>query len=215
MRWLVRRVLALWLIMLVLCGTVALLVRLNREPGPLQALGFDVCDGEPCWRGIKMGMALTEVQEQIPEGIYSGQYFTVPLNLAGNHHVILQSIEGGKILQLYIHGSSGLMHPTYPITPGQMIAIYGMPCRVDFVEVNDNLFSFEIWYPRMVARYGNATDPTQLDSRIQLDISAYEFWIYDEIGDVCHEIAPTIGRWHGFASSKVYLARNRRALSVK
>jgi hypothetical protein len=67
MRWLLRRVLALWLISVVLGGMVALLVRLNREPGPLQALGFDVCDGEPCFRGIKVGTGWKEAKSRIPD----------------------------------------------------------------------------------------------------------------------------------------------------
>jgi hypothetical protein len=51
MNWLLRRVLALWLILAVMFAATLLIARLNRTPNTLQALGFDLCDGEPCFWG--------------------------------------------------------------------------------------------------------------------------------------------------------------------
>jgi hypothetical protein len=67
--WLIRRTIVVWLILLVMCGAVALVVRLNREPGPLEALGFDACDGEPCFRSIKVGMDWVEASQRLPMAI--------------------------------------------------------------------------------------------------------------------------------------------------
>jgi hypothetical protein len=72
MRRLFYRIVALWLSLVAMCGAIVVTVRLNRTPDRLQTLGFDVCDGEPCFRGITLGMAWEEVRRRLPDAFEGG-----------------------------------------------------------------------------------------------------------------------------------------------
>jgi hypothetical protein len=214
MRWLVRRVLMLWLIMLVLCGTVALVVRLNREPGPLQALGFDVCEGEPCFRGIKVGMDWAEVTKRLPTVNFDGTSFVLPLNTPEIQHVLLQkSTDGTKVAAIVILNTR--FERVSPLSPRSIVALYGLPCRIDLFTVNGREERIEMRYPGIVVMYAYEEAPTHLDSRVQLDMPVLGFWIFEAHPEVCNEVAARTGTWHGFASADTYLARNRRALGAR
>src|SRR5436190_4029156 len=56
MRWLIRRLLIVWLVFCIVCAAAITLGRLDHTPTTLQTLGFDTCDGDPCFRGLKPGM---------------------------------------------------------------------------------------------------------------------------------------------------------------
>src|SRR6266849_4982225 len=56
MTWLIQRLLIVWLIFCVVCAATIALGRLDHTPTTLQTLGFDTCDGDPCFRGLKPGM---------------------------------------------------------------------------------------------------------------------------------------------------------------
>jgi hypothetical protein len=216
MRWLVRRVLMLWLITFALCGVVALLVRLNREPGPLQALGFDVCDGEPCFRGIKPGLDWVDIPKRFPMVTYlqESRNFALPLDIQGSPNVYFQSsTDETKLAAIAITDTRIL---TYPLTPGELVILYGPPCRVDFYEAGVGFIGFNIRFPGILARYEiSANAPS--DDRIDLDAHAVEFWIVDVEFVQCKGPVDikAYERWHGFTSANVYRARNRRALRAK
>jgi hypothetical protein len=210
-RWVFQRVLVLWLIMLALCGVIVLVVRLNRMPGPLQALGLSLCDGEPCFRGIKPGIALAEVSKRLPAVRDNGPFLELPLDgIDFGYAIFMESREGSTVASISI---SGVMQ-TIPITPGQMVSFYGPPCRVVLVEESGIQLRLEMRYPGMSVGY-IINDYYQLDGRLELDMFAEKFWILSAESDPCNEDTPTIGTWHGFTSGAVYLTRNRRALGVK
>src|SRR5258707_15320662 len=66
MIWVIKRVLVLWLTLAAICAAVIGMGRLNPAPDVLQTLGFAVCDGDPCFRGIKVGMTWDDAQRNWP-----------------------------------------------------------------------------------------------------------------------------------------------------
>jgi hypothetical protein len=56
MLWLLKRVLFVWLGLLILCPVGLVVGRLDQTPNELQTLGFDLCDGKPCFMEITPGV---------------------------------------------------------------------------------------------------------------------------------------------------------------
>src|SRR5579871_3583374 len=65
MMWLIRRLLIIWLTLAVICAGVLLAGRRNAGSPVLRTLGFDVCEGKPCYKGIKPGMEWASAQRQL------------------------------------------------------------------------------------------------------------------------------------------------------
>src|SRR5437762_2570935 len=66
MMWVIKRVLVLWLVLAAICAAVIVVGRLNPAPDVLQTLGFSMCEGDPCYRGIKPSMDWNEAISQWP-----------------------------------------------------------------------------------------------------------------------------------------------------
>jgi hypothetical protein len=124
MNWLLQRVLAISLILAVMFAAALLVARLNRTPDSLQALGFDVCDGEPCFRGIKLGTDWQEARNRFPEA-QEGKYF-MDAALNNGASVSLSSYNGKVNLIMVSYGRNGLP----ALNAGEVILRYGWPCRL-------------------------------------------------------------------------------------
>src|SRR5262245_22764828 len=65
--WMIRRVVvSVAMLVMIFAGTV-LIGRSNHAPSRLEALGFDVCASEPCFRGIKVGTDWKTANARVPE----------------------------------------------------------------------------------------------------------------------------------------------------
>src|ERR1041385_3523867 len=77
MKWLLRRLSIVCVSVGVFCSTPIVLGRLNGAPDKLQALGLGMCDGEPCFRGIKVGTDWASVLALFPRGVMQQGYLYV------------------------------------------------------------------------------------------------------------------------------------------
>src|SRR5947209_1308196 len=69
MRWFIGRAALLWLTLIGLCIAGVMLSRADSGPDTLQQIGFDVCGGEPCFRGIKAGADWRQVMPIFPPAV--------------------------------------------------------------------------------------------------------------------------------------------------
>jgi hypothetical protein len=127
MMWLARRVVALGVLLLAVSASVIVVARQIREPSQLQALGFDVCDGEPCWRGIRPGMDWATVRAMFPDarmGTYAeGQpYLMIDTASEDSSHAYVYS-DGASVGRIVFWRD----HFPLLITPGEIVARYGSP----------------------------------------------------------------------------------------
>src|SRR5258707_14914695 len=98
MTWLIRRLLILWLIFCIVCAAAIGLGRLDHTPTTLQTLGFDTCDGDPCFRGLKPGMDWAKVQALISEGTSDGTDLYLSSNLPEIKDVLLSATGDGRLI---------------------------------------------------------------------------------------------------------------------
>src|SRR5688572_23445239 len=125
--WLVRRVSLISAVLLIIAVGVVVIARVNRSPNRLQALGFDVCEGEPCWRGIRPGMDWETVRNMFPNariGTYAeGQpYLMIDTASEDSSHAYVYS-DGASVGRIVFWRD----HFPLLITPGEIVARYGSP----------------------------------------------------------------------------------------
>src|SRR5689334_22920162 len=89
MKWFLTRLSILWLVLALLCAVAVCAGRLDHSPTKSQALGFDVCDGEPCIRGLKSDMDLLTVKKMFPEGAFNQAYFVIPLKIPDLKQIVV------------------------------------------------------------------------------------------------------------------------------
>jgi hypothetical protein len=208
MRWLLQRVLALWFIMLALCGVVALLVRLNREPGPLEALGFDGCDGAPCFRRISVGAIWSETYRAISEANENSTSNVYIRETVDRGIVTVSLLSDGKTV-----GRIALQpDPASRLSVADIMQRFGYPC-VAFVVPED-----VVAYSSMILTYPKFEVTVFLqNSRLAMDslVSMLSLREPPDSSAVCNISLRDEGPWRGFTSASVYLARNRRTLGAK
>ncbi|MCC7450072.1 MAG: hypothetical protein IT324_21825 [Anaerolineae bacterium] len=166
-----RITLILWLLSVALIGGAALYGRTHDAPNELQALGFDVCEGKPCFMGITPGVTR---QDNMSSNLSSAI-----VEYGDNLHTVfyVQQYEG-EILFSALGKVSLIVLKTpntdYPIsTVGNFLSLYGSPCGV--VRLPDGQ-TLEFVYPEMqvtsavLNRQSIAVD-TPLDQIIINDVS--------------------------------------------
>jgi hypothetical protein len=214
MGWLLRRVLTIWFILIGSCAAAVLLARVIQAPGALQALGFDVCDGEPCFRGVKPGTDWAKVERLLPDVVRERSFLVLPINAAGIKSVVFERNNNAERIVGLIALSSARPNKEYPFTPAAMISRFGPPCRVQFFEIDDLLMAVYMVYPTMVVTFPNWASSNRSpspDFRFRLDMPAYEFWIKTGPPETCQMATNKFGTWQGFTTASVYYARYRRA----
>src|SRR5690349_14753717 len=80
MKSLVKPLSIMCLIMGILCSAAIAVGRLDQSPTRLQLLGIDICDGQPCYRGIKVGADWAKTLKMFPEGIMNQNDFNDQLD---------------------------------------------------------------------------------------------------------------------------------------
>ncbi|MCC7446954.1 MAG: hypothetical protein IT324_06020 [Anaerolineae bacterium] len=189
MRWLLKRALLLWLALIALCAAGVGIGKLDRTPDTLQTLGFDVCDGEPCFRGIKPGMSWEDVQKRFPDMIDGVQVFIAEIEVN-----IFPSTDSSTVSSIMVRQRGNL-----PFTVGNIVAKYGLPCRVfigsDMILIYPtyNIFTYY--------------DTTNVQLQLLPDVPIDKVEIVSN-NPACNT-GPLLlqGTYQGFTSAQVYIAR--------
>ncbi len=216
MLWLFPRVLVLCFALIVICGGGVAVGRLDHTPDALQELGFDVCDGEPCYLGVRLGMDLTPLRAQYPQTVkrknlsYVSPDNTTRAEFWSDDGITVEAV-------VIIH----IAHESSP-TLATLIARYGPPsiAQLHFMELSgryDVPFMMRLIYPsflvdvnfdfldRVNRQYVHA------DYRLQsnLPISAIHILPNNVNLEYCNYFSSPIvcGPWYGFASVETYRAR--------
>jgi hypothetical protein len=212
MNWLLRRVLALWVILAVAFAAVLLVARLNRTPDALQVLGFDVCDGEPCFRGIKLGTDWTQARGTFPEAKETTNALVVYLNT--EEYISLYS-DNGKVGLITAEYALVRLHP---VDVGEIISRYGWPCRLVIVDYNGIYPIMYLLYPKLRVRIytfiGDESNPTEYRQQVNSPVTELYVTTEDLYGTCSSPTSEFSGPWRGFTSAEIYLSRNRRDSAI-
>jgi hypothetical protein len=212
MKWMIRRVFVIWLTLCMLCTAAIALGYLDHRPNALQRLGFDVCDGDPCFRGVKAGMEWEKTTALAPESVGGGYFFYMNL---------------GEEKFLGITASEDLDHVKYisfsplKFNTAGFISLYGSPCRVSPIYWDNAPVEMMLIYPMMqvlILTERSARDAPHPKFRLDLTSQVSMFVITErDKGDfgTCND--PTnddFGPWRGFTSVEIYRERNLRELGM-
>ncbi len=210
MIWVIKRVLILWLTLAAICATVIVIGRLNPAPDVLQTLGFDVCDGEPCYRGVKLGM---DWKEAIPHWPTVGEVFDPSASYSVS---IIQSDDAKVVRGIAIEAR--WYSPRMPISLGRIIAEYGTPYCVRIIDKEGLPGDFLLEYPGILVEVSPAIQISgnQYEYRLQPDspILGADFLNRNDPGN-CWTVYPGwSGSWDGFTSADIYYAHFHREANM-
>jgi hypothetical protein len=215
MLWFLPRVLVLWLALIAICAAGVAVGRLDTRPDALQALGFDLCDGEPCYRGIKLGADWAQIQAQFPQGDMTPDRRVLLLDRDSKTTVNIFSDDTITVDAIAISHAVDMSSPLL----GTAVARYGAPSEVELYFVEDlsgNLVPLVLRfiYPNFMFdadfAYANQANMQYmpLDYRVQatfpiktIQISANNV----HMEDCNNQLNPIFcGPWFGFASVDIY-----------
>jgi hypothetical protein len=215
MKWLVRRVLLIALTLALIFAAVVVLVRLNPAPSTLQQLGFGVCAGEPCFRGIKLGMDWEKAQKLIPNSVMIGNSLDVPINIGNFKNTeIYRQVHDAYVDRIILPRISGNKTAS-EILAGDVVVSYGVPCRLGLLYDADTPSGIVLQYPQLAiwldVQPGNSLNPNGV--RLRPDSPTFMFSIANDSawGTCERSVLEVAGTWQGFTSVDVYLARFLRA----
>jgi hypothetical protein len=199
MRWLLKRALLLWLALIALCAAGVGIGKLDRAPDALQTLGFDVCDGEPCFRGIKPGMSWEEVQKRFPNAVSDGEYLSLPVNTANV-----------RVYNFSNKTSAIIIVNENPIELQEVLRWFGPPCAVLLFAPNATLWIYPKLYiaiePSRPDRFSTRFLFTPNSSVREIGLNNVD--LYSSCDAAFSEGS---GQWHGFTYTDIYQSRYRRA----
>jgi hypothetical protein len=208
MMWLLRWVLAVWLLLSVIGGSVLLMARDAPAPGRLQALGFSMCNGESCFRGIKVGMDWGETQRLVPEGTVSRSEIILRFEGIDEHVTVFVSPSRDKKTVSSIRLEADLA--SSPPTVADLVQYLGYPCAVQpvpdpGVEIN-----------RITLIYTQVrTLIFQRNSRLRPDSPINSLTLQKpRASKPCAVFYNDLSPWYGFTSADVYLVRYQRVVGT-
>jgi hypothetical protein len=217
--WLIRQIMAIWLTLLAICAGTVVIARANPGPNRLQALGFAVCDGEPCYRGIKPGMAWDKAKALYPDGLVERERM---ISFAGEQSpfrmINFQRSEEQTVRRIeFVRRSPQLI----PASLGEVVALFGIPCHMEvgYSRIGNNAVIWtQMYYPTFytsvrLENTGRSSDPrlrpeTFLSSFGMIDRKNFDGCI---AGDRNNPVVLGSGGWKGFVSREVYMARVQRS----
>jgi hypothetical protein len=228
MGWLLRRVLTVGFVLFGTCIVAIVVARISRAPGPLQAFGFDVCDGEPCFWGIRLGMDWQTVQAKTTE---DQQLFSNLVEFEIENHVIAVRQDKGTVSQIKLSTrNSGTRAGR--LTVGAIIAQYGPPCAVKINEIDKRKWEFS--YPNSLVEMILIPGPEELGPalrkfgvpnsfiknaiteprlRLHMDLPVQTFTVHAT--KQCKVVHNALnGAWRGLTTSDIYQALYRRSAAV-
>ncbi|MBX3067005.1 MAG: hypothetical protein KF726_28755 [Anaerolineae bacterium] len=184
-------------------GTILLIGRAQPDQNPLRALGFDVCENKPCFRGIIAGKTTME------------QVATILNEATGSATRLLQANIGRFHLDIVPVNSACRGNPCAPnetamfellvdntgpppLTLADIVDVYGEPCNVTPVyDLGDRIIGFAIYYSYLAVFTDINPMRLKLDSTLrvyQVDALPFRY--------SCSQ--PVIHHWIGFASARRY-----------
>jgi hypothetical protein len=208
MGWLARRAFVVWLILIVICAGLVGIVRANGGPGRMGAMGFGVCDGGTCFRGIKVGMSWSETARLIPDATEIGPPIIFNFGSADEALIVLvyPSDDGKTVWGIVLEGNS----LNSRLSAGDVVQHFGYPCRVELSADYIGGAAMLVYPHHMSSLFVD-------DFRLSAESSVWAIAISEPIGsDPCSRAQKEqSGPWRGFTSGDVYFARNRRDLRSK
>jgi hypothetical protein len=207
MLWFIPRVLVLSLALIAICAAGVAIGRLDHSPDALQALGFDVCDGEPCFRGVKPGMDWAQAQQLVSGTFITENTLYVPLNEASD--IMVGRSQDGKTVERII-SPSGSGSPTIDL--GTVLLRYGRPCRMileqtDAADQIDVPYRVYLFYPTLTVLviFEHAYPVVRSNYRLKSN-TPIQFWVAKPDPDKWCDMPDSsfIGAWYGFTSFENY-----------
>lgn len=232
MRWLLTRTLMLWLALIALCAVGIWIGKLDRRPDGLQMLGFDRCDGEPCYRGVRLEMDWREAQQRIVDARVESRdhvldpnsaddFLSVPINSGDLENIELTLWKNHRVKRMTVNAINVL-----PVTVGEVVTRYGIPCKVTLWHYQPLKYYYgakpgfgliTLAYPNLeVGVYVLASGPQNPnDVRLALDAPVKMFTILNNELSCRAQSTDVIGTWSGFTTGEVYQRRFADAASLK
>jgi hypothetical protein len=214
MKWFILRVLVLFLSVSALSAAAVGVGRLDHTPTRLQTLGFDVCDGEPCFKGITAGMHLEAAKKLFPAMTANDGRFEFPLVGDDAQRFLISAGTGlYSVGGIAIERNPSAQETPLPFSAQDVVVQYGSPCHT-YWEYGDNPVIVLV-YPNMDVRIlatqflnGNTTI-----QRLELGSPALDLLIHDTTGTSWYGTCETpadefAGQWYGFTSAEIYRHRN-------
>jgi hypothetical protein len=212
MWWFIRRVVTISIILVLSCTGVMVIARLNREPGRLEALGFGVCDGEPCFRGIRPGMVWAEARAHYPKENQFEDEYALSVDTVQNSMYISITSSDDKQYVKAIDGR-GSNYQGLPFNTGDIIMHYGIPCRLNVGNGGAVPRTVLLVYPSLLINVAVHSERRRdsVDSRLQINSSAIFFTVRkaSPYGSCKARNDEASGPWRGFTFEGIYIVRNR------
>jgi len=186
-----RVTLILWLLSVALIGGAALYGRAHAEPNELQALGFGVCEGRPCFMGITPGVTTIESARGILDKVGATK--------SQSSYAIDETIYYKGDLRIgYLDSADRIRHITVmnrlgdslPIRASNIMLHLGIPCRFAMSVSTKELIMF---YPHLAVGFDLQDEQMKLDT-LAAYITIFRFNLCD-----------VTSVWPGFTSSEQYL----------
>jgi len=181
--------------------------RLDRTPSKLEVFGLDLCDGEPCFRGVKAGTDWVIVKKAFPQGVEKETYdLGAPSDMLDLQQIEFFPSDNHKIAES-IQVTTKAANPI-PVSAGDVLMQYGPPC---YVELGDIPGSMTIIYPKMTVQLNMIASD---DHHLQLNSAISGLEIHNYLRQ-CHEkTSANSGPWHGFISMEEYRQRNLNEVGI-
>jgi hypothetical protein len=206
MMWFLRRLLALWCTLLALCMIAIGIGRIIREPDRLQEWGLDVCNGEPCVRGIALRMSWDEASPRLPQATQNG--LVDLMNIPLGDQLLDIDVSAGRIERIWIRSALNHVSP-YP-SVADVLLKYGPPCRVYFGYGAIGFVPQSIYlsYPQLTFGVGTRQRPPPLDLTLMAPVDSITLGgDTSYLGKCSDPDGPNSSSWHGFTSADRYVNR--------
>jgi hypothetical protein len=203
------------MLLLSLCSSVVVIARASSAPDTLRMLGFERCDGEPCFRGIKPGLKWMEIVRSMPDAISEQEWLKIPVSAPGITAITIHHTIRGPGLYVMFRDEKGRVFN--PFRARDIVQHFGVPCRVRV------LFDTQVGQPAAVRLdYPKASIDIQLtlhpdvkktlryDGRLEPKSGMMGGLLLLPDGECDRPPELFAGRWYGFTSADIYLDRFRR-----
>lgn len=198
--WL-RWIAGLGVVMLLLNCLAVGYARFQRSSNAAAAIGFGWCDGVPCYKNLVPGKTSWAATAGRNMDARDGQSSPYP-------PVLSPSTDG-----MWLDTISILFPPDSPVAVGDIVQLYGAPCRVD-LSISGNWSSIMLRYPHLDALVSTNQRYLSPDTPVdQISLSGAGDNLVDPSSNPCRlDVLNTIEAsgsarrpWHGFMSIHHYL----------
>jgi hypothetical protein len=208
--WLFSVMLAMGLMLAAVMG----LARQDQTPTLLQRIGYGVCDGQPCFRGVTLGMAWQDAQTALKSQarVIQSNQLAIDINEGNLWLVSMTANTAGEVNGI---STVHLRRQTlFDVRLGEVLLTFGIPCGIGgVIDVNVHEERLIFLYPTMavVVKSWIVQNPTPIvmvrpTSRIENVWIAAEKYANGFVSDC---VTAPFSLWRGFASSETYLREPR------